>query len=333
MSPRIDTETLSLRYRRAAIEVDGQRLLMTNFHGSQQERDLSEPANCAGFGRIHHFKLGDGKNWPRNPLPIEPAKRALSLEDDCQIRAQVFQTSVCNWRCWYCFVPFGLLNANPCQSAWLTPPELVDLYLAEYPRPPIIVLSGGQPDLTPEWIPWMMDELQSRALAESVYLWSDDNLSTDYFWKYLTASTQRQIQEFRNYGRVGCFKGIDKESFAFNTNADPDLFDQQFELFRRFCDLKLDLYAYVTFTTPQSDALDLSVSNFVDRLQQIHPLLPLRTVPLEIRRFTPVDDRLREDQIAALQNQYLVARMWQIELTRRFKPDLLGRSMCDIRLK
>jgi len=50
----------------------------------------------------------------------------------------------------------------------------------------MIDLSGGQPDLTPEWIPWMMEELNNRGLTDKVYLWSDDNLSNDYFWKYLS---------------------------------------------------------------------------------------------------------------------------------------------------
>jgi hypothetical protein len=108
----IDTEAWSDRYRKAAIDVAGRRLLVTNYVGTDQEKDLSEPASCQGFGRIRHFRRGGGENWPLNPLPIDPARRALSLDDVATIRAQVFQNAVCNWRCWYCFVPFNLLNAN-----------------------------------------------------------------------------------------------------------------------------------------------------------------------------------------------------------------------------
>jgi uncharacterized Fe-S cluster-containing radical SAM superfamily protein len=329
----IDTDSWSERYRKAAIDSNNRKLLVTNFHGTEQERDLSEPANCGGFGRIRHFRLGNDVQWIKNPLPIEPARRALSLTDSTAIRAQVFQNAVCNWRCWYCFVPFSLLNANRRHSSWLSPAELLDLYLGEPTPPPMIDLSGGQPDLTPEWVPWMMEEIHRRNLSEKVYLWSDDNLSNDYFWKYLTNANRTLIQTYKNYGRVACFKGIDAESFAFNTAADPSLFEQQFDLFRRFLEMNINLFAYVTFTTPNSDGIETRVLTFVDRLQQLDPMLPLRTVPLEILPFTPVQGRLQADHRIAIENQYRVLESWRAELERRFTADLLGKSICDIRLK
>jgi uncharacterized Fe-S cluster-containing radical SAM superfamily protein len=196
----------------------------------------------------------------------------------------------------------------------------------------MIDLSGGQPDLTPEWVPWMMDEISRRGLTERIYLWSDDNLSNDYFWRYLTDSDRNLIRQYRNYGRVACFKGIDAESFAFNTGAAPDCFDQQFELFRRFLELRLDLFAYVTFTVPNATNLEARVCSFVDRLQQLHPLLPLRTVPLEIAPFTPVQSRLKDDHRNAITTQYQVLRFWKTELDRRFTPEMRARSICDVRL-
>jgi len=33
----------------------------------------------------------------------------------------------------------------------------------------MIDLSGGQPDLTPEWIPWMMECLSDKGLNKKVY--------------------------------------------------------------------------------------------------------------------------------------------------------------------
>ena len=59
--------------------------------------------------------------------------------------------------------------------------------LSEQEAPPLVIdLTGGQPDITPEWVPWMMEALIDRGLSNHVYLWSDDNLSNDFFWKYLT---------------------------------------------------------------------------------------------------------------------------------------------------
>ncbi|MGH3852689.1 MAG: hypothetical protein ACRDR6_04160 [Pseudonocardiaceae bacterium] len=97
----------------------------------------------------------------------------------------------------------------------------------------MIDCSGGQPDLIREWVPWMMAELSRRGLAGSVYLWSDDNLSNDFFWRYLSPTQRREVTGYRNYGRVCCFKGFNADSFAFNTKADQTLFDRQFELFAR----------------------------------------------------------------------------------------------------
>ena len=239
------------------------------------------------------------------------------------IRAQVFQNAVCNWRCWYCFVPFNLLSANHKHAEWLTPSELVDLYLEQTERPTVIDLTGGQPDLTPEWVPWMIQEIRARGLEDTVYLWSDDNLSTDYFWRYLSTNDIDLVRNAKNYGRVCCFKGFDEASFSFNTLADEALFQRQFDLFRRFVDIGIDLYAYVTLTSPTSDRIVDRIRRFVDRLQTVHENLPLRTVPLEIQVFAPVHSRVKQEQRKALKVQQMAVEAWCRE-TRR--PVLLGRA-------
>lgn len=164
----------------------------------------------------------------------------------------LFQNAACNWRCWYCFVPFKLLDANENLASWLTADRLVDLYLEAGLPAPMIDLSGGQPELTPEWVPWMMDALTRRGLSKKVYLWSDDNLSNDYFWQMLSPEEIKRVREYEMYGKVGCFKGFDGSSFAFNTRASPDIFERQFALFKRYLALGIDMYAYATLTAPDS---------------------------------------------------------------------------------
>ena len=153
MSNTIDTKKFSARLRDKAIDLNRKTILITNFYGSNQEKDFTDPPNCNGFGRVRHFRLDAGKEWIPNPLPILPASKALGFKPDSIIRAQVFQSSICNWRCWYCFVDFELLSGNPKRASFLTCNEMVDLYLAEYNPPPMFDLTGGQPDLTPEWVP------------------------------------------------------------------------------------------------------------------------------------------------------------------------------------
>ncbi len=329
---QIDTDSLSLKYRKIAVDLKQKKILMTNFHGTEQEKDLKEHANCDGFGRIRHFEFKTTEGWPKNPLPIQPARKALNLSSTKTIRAQVFQNAVCNWRCWYCYVPFNLLSANPTHSSWLSAADLVELYLNQKDPPLIIDLSGGQPDLMPEWVPWMMSELISRGLEDSVYLWSDDNLSNDYFWKYLNDKEIELIRTYKNYGRVCCFKGFDDESFSFNTKANPSLFNRQFELMRRFLALGIDLYAYVTFTTPNGNSIPQKIHSFIDKLQHLDYNLPLRTIPLEIKLYTPVNPRVNDATNAALEYQKIAIKAWQTEIKSRYSQKDLSVPINEVHL-
>jgi uncharacterized Fe-S cluster-containing radical SAM superfamily protein len=333
MAKYLDTEAMSVRLRRKALDVHGKRLLITNFYGTEQEEDLTELPNCNGFGRIRHFRRLTSLEWPSNPLPIDPACRALGLPLLDMVRAQVFQNAICNWRCWYCFVPFDLLSANSKHSSWLGPSEIMDLYLAQPDPPPIIDLTGGQPDLTPEWVPWMMRELQLRKLDKEVYLWSDDNLSNDFFWRFLSDEDLELIATYEKYGRVCCFKGFNQESFSFNTQAEPELFGNQFELMSRLLTLNLDIYAYATFTSPNPHNISDDIARFVDRLQVLNEYLPLRTVPLEIQLFRPVLDRMTVKKDEALKHQWIAIEAWQKELQDRYSATERAQLICDVPLR
>lgn len=315
----IDTNVYSLRLRAAAFNAETDQLLVSELAGSNQEEDLTDPPNCDGYGRIRHFTRLTAVGWPPNPLPMVPACAALGLPPVEMIRAQVFQNAACNWRCWYCFVPFDLLSANKKRSAWFTAAELVDMYLAVPDRPPVLDLSGGQPDLIPEWAPRTLRALDVRGVTD-VYVWSDDNLSNDYFWRYLGDDDRALLASHPRYGRVACFKGFGHDSFMFNTAAAPELFDRQFELFARLAATGMDLYAYATFTTPNPDGIAATMARFVDRLQQISENLPLRLVPLQIEKWGPVGDRMREPHHAALEYQQRAIQAWWQELDRRAHP-------------
>jgi len=332
MPALIDTDALSSRYRAHAVDLQNQRLLITNFRNTEQEKDISEPPNCDGFGRIRHFRRATSEGWPPNPLPIDPACKALGLPKTNILRAQVFQNAACNWRCWYCFVPFNLLAADRRYSDFHSPGTLIDLYLEE-PDPPLVIdLTGGQPDLVPEWVPWMMTELRARGLERQIYLWSDDNLSNDYFWRYLSETDRELVATYPTYGRVCCFKGFNAESFSFNTRAEPALYDRQFELMSRFLTLGIDLYGYATFTTPSRNGITNDMPRFVDRLQRLDENLPLRVVPLEIQVFTPVKPRLNAPAKEALKNQRIAAEVWQKELQDRYSGEQRALSVAHIPL-
>ncbi|WP_146657830.1 hypothetical protein [Enhygromyxa salina] len=329
MTGYIKTEKYSAKMRQRIVRPAQRQLLISRIAGSVQEKDMTLPPNCGGLGRIRHFYKGSGgEGWPATPLPIVPALSSLGREQSDSLTAEVFQNAGCNWRCWYCFVPFELLDGREAHGEWVNAGELVDRYIAEpdATRPAMIVLSGGQPDLCPEWVPWTMEALRARNLEGKVYLWSDDNLSTDYFWTYLTEEQRILVATFKGYGRVACFKGFDNESFAFNTGAAPKLFDQQFDLFARLLATGVDLYAYVTLTGPSVHNIDDRVARFVDRLQSVHPNLPLRTAPLRVVTFGVVGERLRgplvrirdDAERATEEVQVRAIAAWMRELEARF---------------
>jgi uncharacterized Fe-S cluster-containing radical SAM superfamily protein len=330
----IDTARFSSQLRERAIDVQNRRLLVSRLADSEQETDLTVPTNCQGFGRVRHFKQETAVGWPTNPLPIVPACRALGIADVPPVMtAQVFQNAACNWRCWYCYVPFNLLSADERRSAWLRPEELVALYKAERGRPKVLDLSGGSPDLVPEWIPWMMEALVEAGIHADTYLWSDDNLSTTYLFDVLSESQLDTVRNYPMYGRVGCFKGFDEESFMFNTGAAAADFGRQFQIMRRLLDLGIDVYAYVTLTTGNPKGISDRVARFVDQLQTLDANLPLRTVPLEIRVFSPVGPRMNDARRQAIDNQNLVVAAWNAEITRRYTTSLRERSIAEVPLR
>ena len=137
---------------------------------------------------------------------------------------------------------------------------------------------------------------------------------------------------YKNYGHVGCFKGFSPESFTFNTSAEKELFNEQFKHLGQLIRLGLDVYAYVTFTTPSSDNINSDIKKFVDELQRIDSNLPLRTVPLKIIKFEPVQKRIGDTYNDAIKYQWIALEAWQQELENRFPLDMRTQNIADIKL-
>ncbi|HEV2747044.1 MAG TPA: hypothetical protein VGW34_07065, partial [Allosphingosinicella sp.] len=205
----IDTACQTERMRARIIRPASREILVSRISGSDQEKDLTSPVNANGLGRVRHFQRVTEPGWPDNPLPLVPAAAALGHAPPERMLAQVFQNAACAWRCWYCYVPFELLGGHQRSAQWVTAEELVARYGALSERPPILDLSGGSPDLTPEWVVWTMDALDAAGLTEETYLWSDDNLSTDLLFTDIDHHQRRRLATYPHYGRVCCFKGFD----------------------------------------------------------------------------------------------------------------------------
>ena len=101
---------------------------------------------------------------------------------------------------------------------------------------------------------------------------------------------------------------------------------------RRIVDADFDVYGYVTLTAPTSDRLRRHMADFVDRLQDIHPLFPLRTVPLRVAAYTPTRGRLDDEKRKALEIQSEAVSAWQEELSLRYAPELLQKDITEHRI-
>lgn len=303
--------------RQRLIRLEGKQILIARLDNTLESADTYTQVNCGGYGRVRRFdKFSLHLRARDSTLPARPHFRGLPRE--LPYRTQVFQVGGCNWNCWYCFVDNELLVGKASRGSFLTAEQIIDLYLAEPSPAPVLDLSGGQPDLVPEWCLWVMRELESRGLRGSVFVWIDDNLSGRFVRQFLSKIDIKYMAEFPNHSRVGCFKGFDEGSFVFNTKAPSTGFSRQFEVMDDLISDGFDMYAYATFTSPETQDLDTAMNDFVNRLQKIHPNLPLRTIPLEIRPYSATRSRDVKDLQSTLDRQDLAAQAWERELMSRF---------------
>jgi uncharacterized Fe-S cluster-containing radical SAM superfamily protein len=311
------TARQAIRLRDRCLDTRGRRILLSRIAGSAQTRDLSIPANCGGLGRIRHFRSQSKGPWPTNPLPGLPAARWLNTEFFPVTRAQVFQVSGCSYRCWYCYVPYRMLSGNEVVSEWLSPDEMIERYLAEVDRPQIVDLSGGSPDLVPEWIAWTMDALDTKHLGKSVYLWSDDNLSSDLLMSTEMRSLLQRMERYEGYGRVCCLKGFDASSFAFTTGSAEDEFDFQLRTLRSYLATSMDIYGYITLACPPAKDQSGRFRRLMDELQTMRENFIGRLVPLRIEKFSTMTGRLDSRRSEALRHQDELVETWLEELSLR----------------
>lgn len=301
--------------------------------GLSKEEQLRLNVNCNGYGRIRTFKRKKEIDWIDNPLPQEPFAKALSIDANEEIDVQVFEIAKCNLNCWWCFLPDECRTCDPKYTKLFTIEELVDLYLRDAPETRVIDLTGGNPEIVPEWILGFMKEFEKRNLQNKIYLWSDDVLTTNIMFDKLSKAQIDYMSSYRMYGKVACLKGFDEESFRFNACVSPDVFKNQLYIAKKYIKSGFDIFFYITLTCSNLDNILQRISNFFDELQKISYYLPLRIVPIKIKVFDNNANRIlvgeRKD---SLDNQYVVLNVWQEELEKRFSKNELSQNIADIKL-
>jgi uncharacterized Fe-S cluster-containing radical SAM superfamily protein len=310
----IDADKIAAALREKLIH--NNRILLVNFSESGQEKDISSGINCEGFGRKHTPPVWSEK-WIRTRERILPAATKLGVRAEEVSICQVFQVAGCNFRCWFCYLTDEMRQAT-CKAGYLTTDEMLHKLLKDPSPPRVLVLSGGSPDLVPEWLPLILKSIQKRNLENYFYVWWDTNLSTYFLWTYLSSSDWNLVKNFRNLGIQATLKGITPYNFYENTGVQPRYFYRQLDILSKLIRSGLDVYPFLTLTISQIDNIQEDVAHFMDLLQKIHPLLPLKTTPLEIKVYTPTRRRMNPQREQMLKNQYIALSFWLAELRKRF---------------
>lgn len=211
----------------------------------------------------------------------------------------VIQVNGCNYECSYCFNDRNINMAKPNTGKFFNVKEILDFFENEREKQQkegnqlnVIRLSGGEVTcLVPELIVDIMEELNLRALSDSVYVWADCNLSTS---KYLENVEQeiRQVAKMKNFGIVGCLKTLGNEEtgkrdFSLITKAKPEYFSKQFYVLDFLVNkIKLDTYVYVVpISWGDEENIRENVFSSAKRLSEINRNLPLRTNIIKIRPY------------------------------------------------
>jgi len=302
--------------------LDSKKFLISNLNNTLEAKDNYTLLNCNGFGRIRKYQKFN-LHLGNSILPAKPLFR--TLEPSLPFKTQVFQIMGCNWKCWYCFVDDRLLEANEEYGHYFSTNELMELYINNsLNETKIIDLSGGQPEMFPEWCINFAKSIDMYNLSGKVHLWLDDSLSSFNMWKYLSKDERKYLSTFPLHSRVCCLKGYNEESFVYNTNVSKHHFENQFKILEKLIKDGYDLYVYVSFTTPSiSKEIENDIKIFIERLVKIHPLLPLRTIPLKITLFSAMNRRLYSNYSLSLKYQKIVFNSWAEQLILKFGPKLV----------
>ena len=68
-------------------------------------------------------------------------------------------------------------------------------------------------------------------------------------------------------------------------------------------------------------------------MQNVHELLPLRTIPLKIIAYGPTQQRMNQLHQIALNNQFIVKELWISEIEKRFSVSQRSTNIAKIRIK
>lgn len=262
-------------------ESDGSALF-ANLLNTKEAIDSYHQINHEGFGRIRNFKYFSF----HIKTDILDRRRFLRLNEAgkwCnQFQSQVFQIGVCPLRCRYCFVDKENLDGTNPYSKFLKPIEVLQMFLESWPNVRNLDLSGGSPDLCPEFLFELLTEIERANLKGKMTIWVESNLDINYYSK-LSRNKLEYIVTFPNFHLLCSLKGWDSSSVAYNTRNTTS-FDLQLEGLHFFHQQNFPFSVYLVFIGHKI-ADNQEVAALYSQLKRISCELPERCIPLYIKKF------------------------------------------------
>jgi len=348
-----DPIKLAEKLRPRMIDLKNKKILLAVLAGTGQAQDLTKERF---FEDVFRSKIYTKKaDLQRDPFRREPAAiaaekltipgKTLVSPEECNA-AFLGQINGCNLKCWYCYVDDKAKGANQKHGKFFSTEEYLIQFLIETRKNQnalnqdlklnILRISGGEVFIVPEIIIWMIESVEKFGLENNIYLWVDCNLSTEnFYWKYLSENQREKIRNFRNLGVCVCYKGFDEKTFQENTcGAMPESFKKAFLMHKKLIDEGLDVYSYLYPVTSSLDNIEQRIKEFIERLQrEVGECAPLRMATPPIKIYGPTKERLSENNIKALENQWAAMNVWKQELAKRFNTKELSLQPHEIPLK
>jgi len=342
MAKGFDPIELGEKLRKKLIK--GDKVMLANFGKTLQAKDSFRAGKIeSDYFRIKKYRKPGKKDYfEGEPAGIASVKLGI-FKEECNT-VFLAQVNACNLRCWYCYVDEKNLQANPVYGKWITADEMLYYFLTvsrltQHAKDPndrvnILRLSGGEAFLNPKLIYDTVQSIKKIAgLEKKLYLWADCNLATgDFFWKYLTRKQIDEIRNFKNLGICVCYKGFDKESFHYNTGAQPKFFNQQFLMHRRLIEEDFDVYSYIypvsIFSATDLERIDeisieylvQKMDTFIRRLQKnVSYYAPLRVTLPYIKEYEANKSEISPRRKKIIELQPVIKNLWEQIIAEKYR--------------
>jgi sulfatase maturation enzyme AslB (radical SAM superfamily) len=236
----------------------------------------------------------------------------------------IVQSSLCNFRCHYCYVDFKYLGKI---MIHVTAEEILNQFLAEREKARtqglnynVLRISGGEPMLVPDLTLYCLRRLKELKLDKEICIKTETNLSPlakmdngqpmAALWADLA-----EMASYQNFLVHPTIHGISANNLRENANTPLAMFDMVCEGLATLVEYGIDFYP--SFGANTVELAD--VEPFFERLVAIHKNLPLRVAARPFKfDYNAVTNRHNDDIINQVNQQRMVLDKWDELLKRQY---------------